>query len=238
MKVIALKEGNFSVNKEKEFVFLDENSKGIRMGIQPFLVMTETEKILLDAGLGWLENNQPKIHLNLLEFGITPNQISKILLSHLHKDHISGLVNIFADEWVLNFPDAEIYIQKREYEFALTKKGSSSFDFEILDFIIKNAKIIWMTEDSGTVTSNISFEVTGGHSPFQQVFWIKNEQETYFYGADNLPQSAYLKYHVAYKTDYDGKKARDQRIEWEKSAKIEHWKILLYHDLELSVLEL
>ncbi|KQS93997.1 MBL fold metallo-hydrolase [Chryseobacterium sp. Leaf394] len=237
MKVIALKEGNFSVNKEKEFVFLDESSKGIKMSIQPFLVMTGTENILLDAGLGWLENHQPKIFANLSEHEIQPSQIDKILLSHLHKDHISGLVNTSAEEWTLNFPDAEIYIQQREYEFALSKKGSLSFDFEILDFIIKNAEIIWMNEDSGNISTEITFQVTGGHSPFHQVFWIKNEEEIYFFGADNLPQSAYLKYHLAYKTDFDGKTAKDQRIEWEILAIKEHWKVLLYHDLEQSILE-
>lgn len=237
MKVVALKEGNFSANKEKEFVFLEESSKGIKMSIQPFLVMTGTENVLLDAGLGWLENHQPKIVANLSEHELQPSQIDKILLSHLHKDHISGLVNTSAEEWNLNFPDAEIYIQKREYEFALSKKGSLSFDFEILDFIIKNAEIIWMHEDSGNISNEISFQVTGGHSPFHQVFWIKNEEEIYFYGADNLPQSAYLKYHLAYKTDFDGKTAKDQRIEWEILAKKEHWKVLLYHDLEQSILE-
>ncbi|MBD8084204.1 MBL fold metallo-hydrolase [Chryseobacterium caseinilyticum] len=237
MKVVALKEGNFSANKEKEFVFLDESSKGIKMSIQPFLVMTGTENILLDAGLGWLENHQPKIVVNLSEHKLQPSHIDKILLSHLHKDHISGLVNTSAEEWNLNFPDAEIYIQKREYEFALSKKGSLSFDFEILDFIIKNAEIIWMNEDSGSISNEITFQVTGGHSPFHQVFWIKNEEEIYFYGADNLPQSAYLKYHLAYKTDFDGKTAKDHRIEWEILAKKEHWKVLLYHDLEQSILE-
>ena len=237
MKVLALKEGNFSVNKEKEFVFLDESSKGIKMSIQPFLVVTENENILLDAGLGWMENHQPKIVANLSEHGLKPFQIDKILLSHLHKDHISGLVNTSTEKWTLNFPDTEIYIQKREYEFALSKKGSLSFDFEILDFIIKNAKIIWMNDDSGSVSDEITFQVTGGHSPFHQVFWVKNENETYFYGADNLPQAAYLKYHLAYKTDFDGKTAKDQRIEWEILAKKEHWKVLLYHDLGKCVLE-
>lgn len=237
MKVVALKEGNFSVSKEKEFMFLDESSKGIRMAIQPFLVMTETENILLDAGLGWLENNQPKIVVNLSVQGLEPFHINKILLSHLHKDHISGLVNTSTEDWTLNFPDAEIYIQKREYDYALSKNDSLSFDLEILDFIIKSAKIVWMNEDSGSISNDIRFQVTGGHTPFHQVFWIKNEDETYFYGADNLPQSAYLKYHLAYKTDFDGKTAKDQRVEWEALAKKEHWKILLYHDLEKSILE-
>jgi hypothetical protein len=70
-----------------------------------------------------------------------------------------------------------------------------------------------------------------------QVFWIKEGNETVFYGADNIPQQSYLKYHLAYKSDFDGKRAMNLRIKWEKEAVENHWKVLLYHDLEKAVLE-
>ncbi|WP_435522569.1 hypothetical protein [Chryseobacterium indoltheticum] len=48
----------------------------------------------------------------------------------------------------------------------------------------------------------------------------------------------YLKYHIAFKTDFDGVKAKQERIQWEKQAKEEQWKILLYHDLDFDMVEL
>ncbi|MDQ8749750.1 MBL fold metallo-hydrolase [Elizabethkingia miricola] len=240
MKIIPLKEGNFSVNSQKEFVLLENAgiSLGLKMAIQPFLIITGKDYILLDAGIGWKESNMQKIFQKLAEAGIKPEQINKILLSHLHKDHISGLVNRTSEGMELNFPDAEIYLQEREYNFALTKEGSPSFDLDILRFTVQHSQLVWMNENSGNITDEISFEVTGGHSPFHQVFWIRENNETAFYGADNLPQSSYFKYHLAYKSDYDGKKALQDRIKWEKQAKEENWKILFYHDMEYPLLSL
>ncbi|KUY30600.1 MBL fold metallo-hydrolase [Elizabethkingia ursingii] len=238
MKIIPLKEGNFSVNTQKEFVLLENagTSSGLKMAIQPFLIITGQDYILLDAGIGWKEDNTQKIFQQLAEAGIRPEQISKILLSHLHKDHISGLVNRTPEGMELNFPGAQIYLQEREYNFALTKENTPSYDLDILSFVVQHSNLVWMDQNKGKVMEEISFEVTGGHSPFHQVFWIKEAGETVFYGADNLPQSNYFKYHLAYKSDFDGKKALQDRIKWEKQAKEENWKILFYHDMEYPIL--
>ncbi|MFV0198208.1 hypothetical protein OBK01_08345 [Empedobacter falsenii] len=42
-----------------------------------------------------------------------------------------------------------------------------------------------MNENQGQISNQVEFELTGGHVPFQQVFWIKENDETVFYGADN-----------------------------------------------------
>lgn len=238
MTIYPLKDGDFSVNKNKDFIYLSEagDTPGLKMAVQPFCVKTEKHTILLDAGIGYFENGIPKIVLNLQANGIAPEAIDLVLLSHLHKDHIEGLVAKNVDGWKLNFPNAKVYLQKREYDFAMSKAGSPSFDMETLAFIIENANIVWMSENQGNITEEISFEVTGGHTPFHQVFWIKEDGKIVFYGADNLPQAGYLKFHIAYKTDYDGKTAMEQRQRWEVQAQKEHWQILFYHDMKESSL--
>jgi len=131
-----------------------------------------------------------------------------------------------------------IYIQKRELDFAFESRGNPSFDFEILEALIQQPNIVWMDDDQGKINNEIYYEVVGGHTPFLQVFKIVENNEIAFYGADNLPQESYLKYHVAYKSDFDGKKAMQLRIKWQKEAIENNWKILLYHDLEKSILQL
>lgn len=239
MKIYPLKDGNFYVNKNKGFYNLNdaEGLKGIKLAVQSFLIETNHQLILLDAGNGFKENGKLKILSNIEAVGINPEKINKILLSHLHKDHIDGLVNRTMEGWVLNFPNSEIYLQKREYDFAMTNAGNPSYNLGILQFIIKNAKIIWMEEDNGYISNEIRFQVSGGHSPFHQSFWIEENGEIVFYGADNLPTEYYLTHHLAYKTDFDGKKALENRQKWALQAEEEHWKILLYHDMKKSILE-
>ncbi|WP_330746383.1 MBL fold metallo-hydrolase [Chryseobacterium sp. CP-77] len=242
MKIIPLKEGNFSASKTKDFTLLTEENfdkiGGIKMSVQPFLIITENDYILLDAGIGWKNSTGTTVVSEILEKeNIRPEQVTRLLLSHLHKDHIEGAVKLTENGFEAAFPNARIYIQKRELDFAMENKGNPSFDFEILEKLIQLPNITWMNDDKGEITDEISYEVAGGHTPFMQVFWIRENDETVFYGADDLPQASYLKYHLAYKSDFDGRKAMELRLKWEKEARENRWKILLYHDLDKTIVE-
>lgn len=240
MQIIPLKEGNYSVSKHKEFSVLTESSPAtdLKMAINPFLIITDRECLLLDAGLG-LEDDagKPLIHDLLKQEQVKPEQVTKVLLSHLHKDHIGGLGRMERGKLIPNFPNAVIFMQRRELEFALTQKDVPSYNLDLLEKLTDLPNLVFMEEDRGTLSAGISYRVTGGHSPFHQAFWIQEKEQMAFYGADNLPQRGYLKLHIAYKSDYDGKTAMLLRQEWEKRAKEEHWSVLLYHDMKVPILK-
>jgi len=243
MKIIPLKEGNFSASRTKDFTLLtDENYntvKGIKMSVQPFLIITAKDYILVDAEIGWKNTAGKTVISEILEKeNIKPEQITKLLLSHLHKDHIDGSIIKNGNDFKAAFSNTEIYIQKRELAFSLENKGNPSFDFDTLNKLISLPNIVWMDEDYGNINDEISFEVVGGHTPFMQVFWVREDNETVFYGADDLPQESYLKYHLAYKSDFDGRKAMELRLKWQKEANENQWKILLYHDLDKAVIQI
>lgn len=234
MKVIPLLEGVFHVDAKKEFHYLGDNieiknpADGYNLIVRPFLIQIGDENILIDCGFGTEVDCEPIILKKLREHNINPNQITKVLISHLHKDHINGIGNWVGDQFVCNFPEAKIYIQQREYDYAVVRTNNS-YNYDRLEKLKSFKNIVWMNDDSGNITDNIKFEVTGGHVPFQQVFRIKENAEIVFYGADNLPQLNYFKYHAAFKNDVDGVKAMEDRLRWEVDAKTEHWKILFYH---------
>lgn len=239
MKIIPLKEGNYAVSRIKEFTLLEEggNAEYTKMAVTPFLVITETDHILLDTGLRLTHHHEPLIYQCLKKENIRPEQITKVLLSHLHKDHADGIGHVAEHSFHCNFADATIYIQQRELDFALQQKDNPSYNLHMLEKLHLLPNIVWMQEDRGQITEQVSFEVTGGHSPFHQSFRIDEGGKTAFYGADNLPLRSYLKMPLAYKTDYDGKKAKELRQEWEKQAIAEHWTILFYHDMKTPVVD-
>jgi len=243
MKIIPLKEGIFTVTATKDFnqITIDEletTDKGLmKMAICPFLIELPDDIILLDTGVGFTENGKPIIVKLIEEAGYKTSQITKVLLSHLHKDHVDGLGYVEDNVFIQNFPDAKIYLQQNELQYALNEIDSHSFNQEILEEIADLPNLVLMTENTGSVSEHISYEVTGGHTPFHQVFWIKNDNTIAFYGADNLPQRNYLKFHIAYKSDHDGKTAMENRQKWEQQAKEEKWTVLFYHDIKKNILE-
>src|SRR5215510_468121 len=120
MKIVPLSEGTFTIDKTKLFVPFDdtkdelqERSRGsLLVEIQPFVVTTSKDILLLDTGLGFSRDGKMQIHQNLADAGIDPSRVTKVLLSHLHKDHAGGSSRD-PDHDTLSFPNAIYYLQER-----------------------------------------------------------------------------------------------------------------------------
>lgn len=244
MQIIPLNEGIFTVTKTKDFTPIQRSEVEtadpslLKMAICPFLIILPDNIVLLDAGFDLAKKGKPETIRLIEEAGYTADQVTKVLLSHLHKDHIEGLGRFTDNGFVQNFPNAQIYFQQRELDYALQQTESHSFNADYIKILQELPNTVVMNDDKGSIGNYITYKVTGGHSPFHQEFWIKEGDITAFYGADNLPQKSYLKFHIAYKTDHDGKKAMECRIKWEQQAKEENWKVLLYHDFKNNAISL
>jgi len=241
MKIIPLSEGSFTIDKTKLFVPFDETkdelqerAKGsLLVEIQPFVLITSKDKLLLDTGLGFSKNGKMQLHQNMLNAGIDPSGITKVLLTHLHKDHAGG-VSDNTDHSKLSFPDAEYYIQERELNFAF-EKGMPSFIPGELMALKNSSRVVLLSKDSGYIDESISYEVTGAHSPYHQVFRIREENETVFFGGDDAPQLQQMKHRFVAKYDFDGKKAMELRRYWWQKGQEQDWTFLFYHDIKTPV---
>ncbi|WP_221392895.1 MBL fold metallo-hydrolase [Dyadobacter sp. NIV53] len=241
MEVFPLEEGIYSVDKKKNLTLLTEldplpDPGSLRMAVRPFLIKLENDLLLLDCGLGVHNEDGFLITSLLKQHNIKPDQITKILLSHLHKDHIEGLGYFQGDSFVQHFQNATIYLNKQELDYSLGQMGNPSFNHDLLLQLSVLPNLYLMSDLHGHITPEIYFEVVGGHTPYHQAFWISEAGQIVFYGGDNLPQAHYLDYHIAYKTDFDGRKAMELRQQWQEQANEKNWKILLYHDLKLPII--
>ncbi len=242
MKIIPLSEGTFTIDKTKLFVPFDDAKDNLEsrpvgsllVEIQPFVVVTSKDVLLLDTGLGFEKNGTLQLHQNLADAGINPSEVTKVLLSHLHKDH-AGAVGIDREGLGgrLFLPNATYYLQRTELAFAF-EKGFPSFITEEL-VCLQNAEQVVLLEGKGTIDGYIHYEITGAHSPNHQVFWIKENEETIFYGADDAPQLQQMKHKFAAKYDFDGKKAMELRQQWWDRGEKEKWTFLFYHDVKNPV---
>ncbi|ULT43544.1 MBL fold metallo-hydrolase [Niabella defluvii] len=91
----------------------DRNRGSLLVEIQPFVVITGNDIILLDTGLGLTgDDGQFQLYKNLRDNGINATDITKVVMSHLHKDHAGGLINPYTKQ--LAFENATYHIQKQE----------------------------------------------------------------------------------------------------------------------------
>lgn len=245
MKIIPLSEGAFTVDVTKKFVpfnkdkdELQERSPGsILVEIQPFAVITANDVIVIDTGLGFnLPDGTLQIHQNLLNNGIGPLEVTKVLLSHLHKDHAGGIYKTddILKQKFLSFPNATYYVHKDEMAFAL-KKGPPSYRVEDFEGLQNSDQVIFLEGDTGTIDGYISYKLTGAHSPCHQVFWIEEEGQKIFFGGDVAPQLQQMKNKFIAKYDFDGRKCMELRQQWWELGEKEKWTFLFYHDIKTPV---
>ena len=242
MQIIPLSEGTFTIDNTKLFVPFDKRSDDLQarpvgsllVEIQPFVVITSRDVLLLDTGLGFSNpEGKLQLHQHLLNAGIGPSEVTRVLLSHLHKDHAGG-VSASPDHTQLSFPNARWYVQQRELDIAF-EKGFPSYVPEELTALRNSDQVNLLTEDYGTINDYIEYQVTGAHSVFHQVFRIRDEGEVIFFGGDDAPQLQQMRHRFIAKYDYNGKKAMELRREWWELGEKENWTFLFYHDVKNPV---
>lgn len=243
MKIIPLSEGAFTIDKTKLFVPFDTGKDDLQqratgsllVEVQPFAVVTSEDILLLDTGLGFEQEGVLQLHKNLMDAGISPSTVTKVLMSHLHKDHAGGISkkDEQSGKHEIAFPNATYYVQQQELAFAL-EKGLPSYIPAELE-CLQTASNVHLLNGSGVIDGYIKYEVTAGHSPFHQVFWIADAGEKIFFGGDDAPQLGQMKNKFVAKYDYDGKKCMQLRQQWWKQGEAENWTFLFYHDIKTPI---
>jgi glyoxylase-like metal-dependent hydrolase (beta-lactamase superfamily II) len=244
MKIIPLSEGAFSIDKTKQFIAFDKAKDNIEqravgsllVEIQPFCVVTSKDIIVIDTGLGFRnEEGVLQIHQNLMNNGINPLEVTKVLLSHLHKDHSGGISSYdkFQKGQLFNFSNALYYVNDVELKDALQNETSSNSMINLQ--LMTNSDQVITTGEKGVIDDLITYEVVGGHSPNHQVFWIEEAGQKIFFGGDVAPQLQQMKSRLVAKYDFDGKKCMELRQQWWQQGEAENWTFLFYHDIKTPI---
>ncbi|GHU64959.1 MBL fold hydrolase [Bacteroidia bacterium] len=135
--------------------------------VNTFLVRTPNKKILIDAGTG----GELSDNLKLME--VTPEQIDEIFLTHMHGDHIGGLLK--DNEPV--FSNATLYISKKEAEFQTSSEKGEGARKVLKAY--KNKLKLFDPEVLGSEKTELSPGIWGiaayGHTPGHTAFLIKSD---------------------------------------------------------------
>jgi len=238
-RIIPLSEGSFTVDATKKFIPFKEGTDTMQarsagsllVEIQPFLVITDRDYILFDTGLGFRNpDGVLQIHQHLIDNGINPMEVTKVLMSHLHKDHSGGVsaTDPVTGERALSFPHATYYVNNEEMAYAMENAGKSYHSEDII--LLQERDNVIFTTGNGTIDGYIHYELTGGHCPYHQVFLVDDGEDKVFFGGDVAPQISQMKSRFVAKYDYDGKRSMELRQEFLERGKKENWTFLYYHD--------
>ena len=136
--------------------------------VNAFLVKTPDKTILIDAGFG------RKLFHNLKSLNTSPEQIDIILLTHMHGDHIGGLLK----DGEITFPNADLYISQPEYDYWM--KGDHTSQQNVINAYKNKLNLFSPNELSNNhipLLPGVFALAAYGHTPGHTAFLFKFDKQ-------------------------------------------------------------
>lgn len=215
----------------------DEKNR-ILLGLNCILVDQGREKILIEAGIGaghsekfastFCIQKPRSIQTDLRFLGLTPADITAVVVTHLHFDHAGGLVDWKSGE--LLFPNARVIIQEKEWEAAMHPhpKNQASYLPEFLT-PLKRARLD-LVDGEKEIAPGIKVFKTGGHTLGHQAVFIKSGIKTIAYLGDLVPTAAHVNPLWAMAYDIEPEKSISMKQTFLREGVSNDWMMVLVHD--------
>jgi glyoxylase-like metal-dependent hydrolase (beta-lactamase superfamily II) len=235
MTIYPLYCGTYSVGLDKQFHPIERNAnadKGaLKLSINPFLIRTDDHNIIIDPGLGefGVGTSQLEMHRQLHEYGLSEYDITDIICSHLHYDHIGGLAHRNSGYWELSFPEARVWVSEQEWDKAM--RLDIYYDeekTEFLSFVNARANMNFLAAKDHPI-EGIRTELMGGHTEFSQLILGDFDGGAFLMAGDVLASRSHVNRKFKAKYDFDPDRAADLRVELAKKAYDEGRWILAFH---------
>ena len=208
------------------------------------LLISDERKIMVDTGIGdkWdekyraiykIDTETTGIQTSLAGFGLSTEDITDVLCTHLHFDHAGG--NTCFDEsgsLVPTFPKATYWVQRSNWALANapSEKDRASYMPENWTVLAENGMIELVDEEEEFIPG-IEVVVTNGHTSGQQLPKLSDGSRILFFAGDLFPTVSHLR--IPWVMAYDNNPMQTIREKKSILSKMveENWILFLEHDL-------
>ena len=171
------------------------------------LVVDEERRILIDTGMGTKQSEKFFSHYylhgegelmkSLNQLGFSADDITDVILTHLHFDHCGGAVNLTNEKLIPAFPKATYWSTAKHWEWAINPNNREKASFLKENFVPlqEHGQLKFIEEKEGELTqfsNNIDILFAHGHTQSMMLPLIKFKGKTICYMADLIPSSMHV----------------------------------------------
>ncbi|MFM8178224.1 MAG: MBL fold metallo-hydrolase, partial [Candidatus Kapaibacterium sp.] len=190
----------------------DEQNR-IPMAARLLLVRWNDRIALVDTGNGTklsekqkaiyaLDHTQWSLESSLAAFGLSPADITDVILTHLHFDHVGGATVMDGSTPVPAFPKADYYVQQKHFDWAMSPSEKDRASFMRENYVpLLDAGVLRFVDGDTELFPGFHVECFHGHTPFLQMVRITDDETTLVFPADLVPTHAHVP--IAYGMGYD-----------------------------------
>jgi glyoxylase-like metal-dependent hydrolase (beta-lactamase superfamily II) len=183
-----------------------------RLTVNTFLLHVGERLVLVDGGCGGIMGpSMGKLSENLAIMGVAPDAIDTVLLTHLHPDHVGGLVDA---EGKAQFPNADLIVHEAEVAFwqddaVLAKAGQDADHIKLARATLTAYRDRTREIASGEVFPGISAVPEPGHTPGHTGFLIASGDDSLLIWGDivHMPGVQFARPEAGMGFDIDGAQA-------------------------------
>lgn len=220
-----------------------DDQNRIRMNMNCMFIEAGKEKILIETGIGekWsqkllsmygIQRQRPLADTLRTRAGVSPDDITVVVNTHLHFDHAGGNTKQAHDgSFVPTFPNARYLISRDELEHAErpTERDRASYLPENWR-PVKDARQLETIESTHEVVPGLTLETYPGHNRSMQCWRLVRGGKTLFGFADLVPLRAHLRYPWIMGYDLYPVETLEAKKKLLPQAAKEGWLCLFYHD--------
>ncbi len=170
--------------------------------VQTWVLRTDSETVLVDTGVG---NGKSRPGLpafdglstdfldRLRAVGVAPEDVTVVVNTHLHADHVGWNTRLDNDEWAPTFPNATYLVPRADYEFwhpdaAGRPRIGNANDNVFTDSVlpIQRAGLLRLWDGAHQVTGDLRLELAPGHTPGSSVLTLESGADRAVFVGDLL----------------------------------------------------
>ncbi|MBC7419972.1 MAG: MBL fold metallo-hydrolase [Bdellovibrio sp.] len=191
----------------------DEQNR-IQMEARGLLLKSKDRNILIDTGNGSdfvtkygdklgnkfaeiyaVDQNGPSLLSSIKKHGLNPEDITDVILTHLHFDHAGGATTEKNGALVPTFPKARYHLQRKNLETAQQANLRERASYYPANFqpLVDSGQLNLVDGDQKNYFPGISFKVSNGHTQGHQVVIVEDDQTALFYCGDVVPTSSHVR---------------------------------------------
>jgi len=172
-----------------------------KLTMRCLLVDTGDRKILIDTGTGNKQADYLRFYgikeivdfeTELNKSGLTCDDITDVILTHLHFDHCGGCTRYNErKELELTFPKAYYWVGEAQWKNMLNpnvREGDSYFPENMLP-VQESGRLKLVTENI-TICPGVDIKIFNGHTVGQLVTYLHTGEKTFVYVGDVIPSAA------------------------------------------------
>ena len=223
----------------------DERNR-IKMVTRSLLLVNDKRRILVDTGNGnkWqekfreiyeIDTSNKNLDTSLARVGLTTDDISDVLCTHLHFDHVGGNTSLEGGRIIPTFPNAGYWIQKENWELANSPSEKDQGSFMEADWaVLAENNMVNLVDGKEAFIPGIDIILTYGHSTGQMHPLISDENRTLLYCGDLIPMSAHIPLPWVMAYDIHPVVTIQEKKKHLPRAVNENWILFFEHDPELQ----